>query len=185
MKARLTVPGNPGHHAVQFYSDDTRLCLSVADFLADGLAARQPTILIATPDHAARISDELTVRCFDVPKLVQAGTMAIVDAEETLARFMVDGRPNAAAFKEVVGAIIDRVCWFSGENVVRAYGEMVDVLWRRGECDAAIQLELLWNDLAAQYSFSLLCGYAMGPFMKKAGRAEVCALHTHVHELEA
>jgi len=182
MKARVIVPGNPGHHAVQFYSDDTRLCLSVADFLADGLAAGQPTILIATHDHRQGISDELIARRFDVARLVQAGTMALLDAEDTLARFMVEGRPNPASFKEVVGAIIDRVCWFSGEPVVRAYGEMVDVLWRRGECDAAIELELLWNDLAAQYSFSLLCGYAMGPFMKRAGRAEVCALHTQVHD---
>jgi hypothetical protein len=185
MKARVIVPGNPGHHAVQFYNDDARLCLSVADFLADGLAAGQPTLIVATRDHADRICRELTARHFDCAKLVQAGTLSILDAQETLDKFMVEGRPNAAAFKEVVGPAIDRVCWFSGETVVRAYGEMVDVLWRRGECDAAIELELLWNDLARQYSFSLLCGYALGPTMKKAGRAEVCAVHTHVHEATA
>ena len=183
MKSRATVPGNPGHHAVQFYSDPQRLCISVADFLADGIAAGQPTIVIATPAHRARILDELMARRFDLTKLMQAGTVSLLDAQETLDKFMVDGRPDPAAFKEVVGAAIDRVCWFSGERVVRANGEMVDVLWRAGQCEAAIQLELLWNDLAKQYSFSLLCGYAMGPFMKKAGRAEVCAVHTHVHDL--
>ena len=109
----------------------------------------------------------------------------MLDAQDTLDKFMVDGKPDAAAFKEVVGAAIDRLCWFSGETVVRAYGEMVDVLWRSGNCDGAIQLELLWNDLAKQYSFSLLCGYAMGPFMKQTGRAEVCAVHNHVHDAHA
>lgn len=123
------------------------------------------------------------MRRFDLTKLTQAGTLLMLDAQETLDKFMVDGQPDPAAFKEVVGAAIDRVCWFSGESVVRAYGEMVDVLWRRDECEAALRLELLWNDLAKQYSFSLLCGYALGPFMKKAGRAEVCAVHTHVHDV--
>lgn len=178
----MIVPGNPGHHAVQFYSDDARLCLSVADFLADGLAAGQPIVVIATRDHRERISAELMSRHFDVTKFLQAGTMSMLDAQETLDKFLVGGRPDPTAFKEVVGAAIDRVCWFSREGVVRAYGEMVDLLWRRGERDAAIELELLWNDLARQYSFSLLCGYEMGPAMKKASRAEVCAVHTHVHE---
>ena len=182
MKSRAIVPGNPGHHAVQFYSDATRLCLSVADFLADGIAAGQPTIVIATSEHRRRIVDELIARRFDVTKLMQAGTLSLLDAQETLDKFMVAGHPDPAAFKEVVGAAIDRVCWFSGESVVRAYGEMVDVLWRGGQCEAAIELELLWNDLAKQYSFSLLCGYAMGSFLKKTARAEVCAVHTHVHE---
>src|SRR5919109_3492914 len=150
MKSRSIVPGNPGHHAVQFYSDDTRLCLSVADFLADGLAAGQPTVVVATRDHRERLFDELTARRFDLTNLVQAGTLLVLDAQETLDKFMVDGHPDPAAFKEVVGAAIDRVCWFSGESVVRAYGEMVDVLWRRGESEAAIKLELLWNDLAKQ-----------------------------------
>lgn len=185
MKSRAIVPGNPGHHAVQFYSDDTRLCLSVADFLADGIAGGQPTLIIATPEHRERIAQELSARKFDVPQLVQSGTVSLLDAQETLDQFMVDGKPDPAAFKEVVGAAIDRVCWFSGESVVRAYGEMVDVLWRAGQREAAIQLELLWNDLAKQYAFSLLCGYAMGSFMKKTGRADVCAVHTHVHEAPA
>jgi hypothetical protein len=185
MKARAIVPGNPGHHAVQFYSDDARLCLSVADFLADGLAAGQPTIVVATAEHRQRIFDELTARRFDLPRLTEAGTFAMLDARETLDKILVDGRPDPVAFKEVVGPAIDRVCWFSRESVVRAYGEMVDVLWRDGQCEAAIELELLWNELAKQYSFSLLCGYAMDPFMKEVGRAHVCAVHTHVHEAHA
>src|SRR5262245_42951296 len=182
MRSRAVVPGNPGHHAVQFYRDDTRLCMSVADFLADGIAAGQPTIMIATPEHRDRIVDELIARKFDLAKLQEAGTVSVFDAQATLDTFMIDGRPDAAAFREVVGAAIDRVCWFSGEPVVRAYGEMVDVLWRCGNYDGAIQLELLWNQLAKRYDFSLLCGYATDPFMKPANCAEVCAAHTHVHE---
>jgi DcmR-like sensory protein len=154
----------------------------VADFLADGMAAGQPTMIIATPEHCDGLVNELTARRFDLTKLQRAGTVSLLDAQKTLETFMVGGRPNPGAFKEVLGAAIDRACWFSGEPVVRAYGEMVDVLWRAGNCDGAIQLELLWNELAHQYDFSLLCGYATGPSMKSAGRAQVCAVHTHVYD---
>jgi hypothetical protein len=58
---------------------------------------------------------------------------------------------------------------------------MVDVLWRRGQADAAIRLETLWNNLATIYSFSLLCGYAIGSFCNDPSRIEeVCHEHTHV-----
>ena len=65
--------------------------------------------------------------------------------------------------------------------IVRAYGEMVDVLWKQGREDAAIRLEILWNKLAHTYGFALLCGYSMGNFYKQAERfQEVCRQHTHV-----
>ncbi len=31
--------------------------------------------------------------------------------------------------------------------IVRAYGEMVDLLWKDGNVDGAVQLEALWNEL--------------------------------------
>jgi hypothetical protein len=69
----------------------------------------------------------------------------------------------------------------SERTLVRAYGEMVDVLWKDGREDAAIQLELLWNSLAGRYGFALLCGYAMGNFFKQTDRfEEVCRQHTHI-----
>jgi len=57
---------------------------------------------------------------------------------------------------------------------------MVDVLWKSGQKEAAIRLEILWNQLANTQAFSLLCGYAMGHFYKDANFQEVCRHHTHV-----
>ena len=42
---------------------------------------------------------------------------------------------------------------------VRAYGEMVALLWEHGDVLAAIELEELWNDLGRELDFSLLCAY--------------------------
>jgi hypothetical protein len=36
---------------------------------------------------------------------------------------------------------------------------MVALLWADGQTGAAVDLEALWNELAGQYSFSLLCAY--------------------------
>jgi MEDS: MEthanogen/methylotroph, DcmR Sensory domain len=66
---------------------------------------------------------------------------------------------------------------------VRAYGEMVDVLWQRGERDAAMRLEEFWNDLAKLQTFSLLCAYYIDNLdgAAYAGPLEcVCKVHTHL-----
>ncbi len=39
------------------------------------------------------------------------------------------------------------------------FGEMVALLWADGQTGAAVDLEAMWNELASQYSFSLLCAY--------------------------
>ena len=174
------LPGHSGHHAVQFYSDSARLCASVANFLGDGIAGRQPLIVIATPEHRQIIVHELLRRHFDVDRLIADGDFALLDAQATLDLFMICGMPQPRAFREAMGAVIDRVRKGRDECVVRAYGEMVDVLWRAGMTEAAIRLEVLWNNLAADYAFSLLCGYCIGDFYKQpAAINDVAAHHTH------
>jgi hypothetical protein len=36
---------------------------------------------------------------------------------------------------------------------------MVSLLWDASLTDAAIEVEAMWNELGAQYPFSLLCAY--------------------------
>ena len=67
------------------------------------------------------------------------------------------------------------------EQTIRAYGEMVDVLWKQGLSKAAIELEILWNKLALKHSFSLLCGYSMGSFYKQTQQLDqIASLHSEV-----
>jgi hypothetical protein len=174
------LPGQSGHHGVQFYNDAHKLCTSVADFLGDGIAAGQPLIVVATPKHRQAIVNELRTRHFDVDGLLRDGEMAMLDAKETLELFMVDGVPDGKRFHDAVGAKIEKVRRGRNDCVIRAYGEMVDLLWRSGNPEGATRLELLWNDLAEKHSFSLLCGYAIGNFYKETqGMQHVCDLHTH------
>ena len=58
---------------------------------------------------------------------------------------------------------------------------MVDSLAAQGKFSGAEQLEALWNDLAAQYSFRLLCGYSAAHFGDERNTQHlnaVCASHT-------
>lgn len=176
------LPGHSGHHSVQFYSDSTNLCTTVADFLGDGLAAGQPIVVIAVPAHRSAILLELARRGFDVDRLIASTDLAVLDAGETLGLFMESGVPRPAAFRQVMGLLLETVRKGRHECVVRAYGEMVDVLWRAEQHDAAIRLEVLWNELATEHLFSLLCGYQVGQFFKHAAAiASVCEQHTHSH----
>jgi hypothetical protein len=170
-----------GHfHAVQFYDGPDALCRIVGDFLTEGIAKHEPAVVIATPAHAARIADCLRERSVDVESLKRLGDLVILDARETLYQFMVDGMPNHQAFQDVVGGVIERVRRDHGGVAVRAYGEMVDLLWRDGLEAAAIRLETLWNQLAASHKFSLMCGYSMGNFYKGTAMDDIRGQHSHL-----
>lgn len=171
-----------GHfHAVRFYEDDNSLCRIVSSFLLEGLALEQPGLVIATPPHAAAILNNLRAAAADVEALQRDGHLLVLDARETLATFMVNGTPDPDFFKASASkALIDLAR--GRQKTIRAYGEMVDVLWKDGLSSAAIRLEMLWNRLANSHDFSLLCGYAMGNFYKDATIEDVCRHHTHVVE---
>jgi hypothetical protein len=169
------------HHAVQFYGSDASLFETVAGFLAKGLVAGQPAIVIATPEHRVAIEEHLCDRLIDCEAARRNGDLVILDAEETLDLFMVGDEPDADLFEMNVGRVVDQVLSGRGRTTVRAYGEMVDVLWKEGRSQSAIQLEILWNKLALKHNFALLCGYSIGSFYKQTKQLEeVAALHTHV-----
>ena len=181
MSSVKPLPGNAGHHGVHFYTDETSLCLSVCDFIADGIVADQPVLIIATPEHRQLITAQLALRQFDVPQLETQHRAMFLDAQRTMNQFIESGTIVAERFHAVVSAAIVELCAGRTDCTVRAYGEMVDVLWRAGRSEQAIELELLWNQVASRHAFSLLCGYAMGNFYKENSHAEICAVHSHVH----
>ena len=176
-------PGQAGHHGVRFYDDSIALCGSVADFLGDGLAAGQPAVMIARPHHRKLVTDDLLQRGFRVADLIEREDLCVHDAQSMLDSFMVGHEPHAARFGHAMRGIMAPLSKRGNEcSTVRAYGEMVDVLWAEGHRHGAIRLELLWNKLMSECAFSLLCGYSMGPFYKQAtDLKQVCDLHTHHH----
>ena len=171
-----------GNHFVLFYEDEDVLNEFVAKFLGNGLAAREPVVIIGRADCIRAFRDALEKESCDVASALASGHLRMLDADETLALFMRDGRPDADLFVGVLGAVISEVREKFPDGRVRAYNEMVDVLCSEGNGEGAIQVEELWNELAKQHSFALFCAYVMDSFagIKNADLyGRICDAHTH------
>ncbi len=172
-----------GHfHAVQFYNDPQSLTTMVAAFLAEGMVKGDAGVVIATPEHRVHIEAALQTHALDIDRLKRLGQFIVLDARETLDAFMVDGMPHSQTFTHVVGRVLDQACKSQPDCTIRAYGEMVNVLWKDGLEAAAIKLEMLWNQLANSHDFRLLCGYSMGNFYKGAAIEDIKGQHSHLVE---
>ena len=164
-----------GGHAVQFYGDDQELAASVARFLGEGLAAGGSAVVVATAAHRLAFQAHLPSAAGE--------RLLVLDARELLQSFLAGDRLDGPRFRETAEDLIGRAA--GAGRPVRIYAEMVAVLWDAGRVTLALELEALWNDLAARLPFSLLCGYparllATGDRDEAAGVQQVCRLHTAV-----
>ncbi len=157
----------PRGHAVQFYDDPSFLTAQVTDHVASGLALARAALVIATLAHRSAMRDALVRRGFKVDELIASGRLTLLDAQATLESLCVRGVPDHDRFMAVIGAALDGAV-LSGNGGVHAYGEMVALLWDRGQRDAAYRLEALWDEIALTRAFSLICGYPMSGFAERS-----------------
>lgn len=167
-------------HAVKFYDAPASMSVAVARFIAAGLAEQQPALILAMPEDHAGILAALRHGYVDVDRAGTAGDFLLLDASDVLARVMVDGMPDPHAFNTVTRAILAQLLRGRTGCSVRIYGGMVSYLWETGHPAAALGVERLWNVLALTHPFSLLCGYALGPYGHTTEPAQICAQHSHV-----
>jgi cytochrome P450 len=146
-------------HKVQYYEHSRFLVDRVANFLAPGIIAGEAAVVIATSKHADLIDVALRARGIDLDAARRDGRLVGLDAVQTLKEFMIGDQPDHARFVGVVGGAIERVRLQATAPIVRAFGEMVAVLWAQGRPSAALAVEDVWNDLLGHHPFSLLCGY--------------------------
>jgi PAS domain S-box-containing protein len=168
-------------HFVQFYESDRYLADSVGGFIGEGLEAGGGGIVIASRPHRTAILKRLKARGLDVAGLRKRGRLVVLDAADTLAELMADGSPDPERFAREVGTVVARMA--RGRRRVRAFGEMVALLWAAGNRAAAIRLEELWSDLGRTHSFALYCAYPLtGVGHSDLGEsfADVCGCHTRV-----
>ena len=167
-----------GTHIAQFHNDNKTLTDRVCEFFATGAESGDALIVIATPAHRADIAECLFQRGVDLAAMAATGRYAVMDAAETLSRLLVARRPSPLLFGEVVGSAISRLQPESGR--VRAFGEMVSLLWSTGDRDAAIRLEEIWNEWIGFHPLSLMCGYEFDGAMDARGFSAIAATHTDV-----
>jgi PAS domain S-box-containing protein len=171
-------------HVVQFYeADQPQLIANVSRYLLEGLDQGELLLVIATELHRDQFKRELTRLGQDVDLAILDGRAVFLDAHDTLMQFLVNGEPDAARFQAVIGSAIREVGPRSAGGRLRAYGEMVGLLWSAGQVSAAIRLEEFWNRLLTGTGIKLFCAYPIDIFnndMSSGAVEAVLNAHTHL-----
>ena len=138
------------------------------------------TIVIATAPHLKSLEERLDRARVDVAQAMAEGRYIAINAETALNKFIVKQWPDDQLFAEFVTELIMRAK--QNGRRVRAFGEMVALLWARGDIAATIRLERLWHEICKSQNFSLLCAYPKTGCTVEAMEsiAEICAAHTRV-----
>jgi signal transduction histidine kinase len=186
----LAPPANWGElehqaHVCQFYASDSFLLESLSRYIGTALGGGDAAIVIATPEHRKGLTSILKSRGLNTSSALKSRRYVMLDAAETLSKFLADDWPDETLFRDIVGSLLARTKSRSLSKDLRiaVFGEMVSLLWSDGKFDAALRLEQLWTDLAKTHAFSLRCGYPMQGFDRHDHGEmflKICAEHTAV-----
>ena len=153
----------------------------VAAFIHSGILAGDTVITIATKARREGFARYLRAACPGIDGTIDLlSSYRALDADEVLATFLVDTRPERSRFF----ATMDHVFSTPSRDgrPIRVFGEMVTRLWQAGHPEAALELEELWNELAQRYTFSLLCAYPVNVFADQDPQhfLDTCAAHSQL-----
>lgn len=144
-------------HVVQIYNSERSYLECLEDFVTAGLRSDEAVIVIAKRQNIETLSKRLAHAAVDPEATCAAGELIVMDAEQTLRRFMVNGWPVKKQFTAVMTELLERAT--ANGRKVRAFGEMVAMLWDRRQYEATVRLEYLWDEFCARVSLPLLCAY--------------------------
>src|SRR5437899_2852378 len=114
----------------------------------------------------------LRLRAWTLEAARARGQLTVVDADEFLPRFMRDAMPDSPVFLGLAADVIGQARTGGRYPKVRWWGEMVNVLWERGDVAASMALEDLFDQLGKKLDVALFCSFLMDNF-----KGEV---HTHM-----
>jgi hypothetical protein len=161
---QLLADASPHDHIVQLYQDQDFLNSAVCRFIGAGLANGECIILFPTLTHWIAFGKRLEAEGVDVNAARERGQLTVVEANELLPRFMRDAMPDPPVFNAVIGDIFRQARARGSYQKVRAWGELVDVLWERGDVAASMNLEDMFDQLNKKIGIAMFCSYLMDNF---------------------
>jgi hypothetical protein len=169
----------PCDHVLQIYDTDGVFLDALAGFVGGGINANDACIVIATPAHLSALEARLTSYGISIAGLIDDDRYIPLDAEKLLSTFMVDGWPDETEFNNMVSSLLQRARGLKSRKI-RAFGEMVAVLWAQGNTGATVNLEHLWNKFVANESFCLFCAYPKVGFTDDIADSiqHICSAHS-------
>jgi len=169
-------------HLVLIYRHTAALADAVSLYLSDGLGRGEAAVVISTRAHWNDFRRGLEKWSLDPTRLQNEGRLVVKDARETLDSFMRDGMPDPTLFRNAVCSLFSRLA-LGGWPRVRAFGEMVSLLWRNGNPDGAVRLEELWSEVVRDYEVTLLCayhGHSLAPEFHGRSAQGIYREHSHL-----
>jgi hypothetical protein len=168
----------PCEHVVQIYENDESFLDLLTGFVVGGVNGGECAVVIATAAHLTALDQRLAALGYSVPSLIAKIQYIRLDAEETLSRFMVNDWPDENLFYNVITEVIVKAK--GNDRKVRAFGEMVAILWAKGQVGATVRLEHLWNRFCENEAFCLFCAYPESGFTQDAAESvmHICSAHT-------
>jgi hypothetical protein len=151
-------------HIVQLYQDEEFLGRAVCRFAAGTLANGEGLILVPTQAHWEAFRPRLEAEGVDVAAAQSSGQLTVVDADECLPRFMRKSMPDAPLFLGIAKNVIGEARLAGKFPKVRWWGEMVNVLWERGDVAASMRLEDLFHEVAQANHIAIFCSFLMDNF---------------------
>jgi hypothetical protein len=161
---RVVANAAPCDHIVQLYQDQDFLNRAVCRFAGAAIASGEGIILVPTLIHWNGIRPRLEAEGVDVEAARERGQLTVVDADELLPRFMRNAMPDSPVFLGLAGDVIGQARAASRYQKVRWWGEMVNVLWERGDAAASMNLEDLFDQLAKKHDIAIFCSFLMDNF---------------------
>jgi DcmR-like sensory protein len=168
-------------HLLQIYGNENVFLDALEGFVGSALRGGEGAVVIATAPHIHELEKRLRARWIDVDRARWLHQYVAVLARETLVKFMVNGWPDEELFSRVAGKLLADARGADGRKV-RAFGEMVSLLWSDGNVAAAVRLELLWSKAAAAEKFPVFCAYPRAGFEshEAAPMQSICAAHSQL-----
>jgi hypothetical protein len=171
----------PCEHLVYFYDDETLFLRSLESFIVQGLMAGEAVVVIALPEHRSALQFRLAAHGLDLSMLEADRQLLLLDAQTTLSRLLRDGLPNEVLFEEAMGGLIAQLR--AQHRTVRAFGEMVGILWSEGNRAATLRLEELWHQYCQREGLVLYCAYRLSAFeTEQEAMQQICASHSQLIE---
>jgi len=168
----------PCDHVVQIYETDAIFLDALAGFVGGGINADDCCIVIATQAHLKALEERLKNFGIHVDALCADNRYIPLNAEETLSKFMVDGWPDEELFMRTISGVIAKNR--THNRRIRAFGEMVAILWAQGLNGATVHLEHLWNKFCEKESLCLFCAYPKTGFTEDINKSfqDICCAHS-------
>jgi hypothetical protein len=171
-------------HSVQFYDHPKMLVDRLCGLVGSALRRGDAALLLITAQHRVRLVKALADADIDVRDAAREGRFVMCDAAETLPLILAEGVPDRERFNATVGRLLFEMEGAAQRKSTKlfVFGELVALLWEKGNHAGALALEALWNEVMQEHRFHLHCAYPRWGFINDSGQgiSAICEAHSHV-----